>query len=150
MPVSTSFETLFAAARAVYDNAYAPYSRFPVGAALLGADGQVYIGSNVENASYPAGVCAESGAISAMVAAGCTRIQALAVVSGQSGDGILGTPCGICRQRILEFAGPETPIHICGPEGLRRTLRLDELLPHAFDAESLTAGRAPQLGPANA
>ena len=147
---TTTFDILFAAAKAVYHNAYAPYSRFPVGAALLGDDGNVYIGSNVENASYPAGVCAEGGAISAMVAAGCRRITALAVVSGQPGDGSLGTPCGICRQRIREFADPHTPVHVCGPEGLRRTLRLDELLPHAFDADSLAAGRAPAIGHANA
>ena len=149
-PSTTTFEKLFAAAKSVYATAYAPYSNFPVGAALLGDDGSIYVGNNVENASYPAGVCAESGAISAMVAAGCQRITALAVVSGQPGDGSLGTPCGICRQRIREFAAPDTPVHVCGPEGLRRTLRLDELLPHAFDADSLAAGRAPELGRANA
>ena len=146
---STTFERLFAAAKSVYSKAYAPYSSFPVGAAVLGDDGGVYVGCNVENASYPAGVCAEGGAISAMVAAGCQRIEALVVVSGQPGDDSFGTPCGICRQRIREFAAPDTPVHVCGPEGLRRTLRLDELLPHAFDADSLAAGRAPELGPAN-
>ena len=148
--MTAAVERLFAAAKAVFATAYAPYSNFPVGAAVLGEDGNVYVGCNVENASYPAGICAEGGAISAMVAAGCLRIAAVAVVSGRPGDGSLGTPCGICRQRIREFAAADTPIHICGPEGLRRTLRLDELLPHAFDADSLNAGRAPELGRANA
>ena len=132
-------DRLFAAAKAVHAKAYAPYSRFPVGAAILGDDGAIYVGCNVENASTPAGVCAEGGAISAMVAAGCMRIRALAVVSGHDGDGALGTPCGICRQRILEFASAETPIHICGPEGLRKTLRLEQLLPHAFGPHTLAA-----------
>lgn len=150
MPPTTILEKLFAAAKLAYGAAYAPYSKFPVGAALLGDDGNVYIGCNVENASYPAGVCAEGGAISAMVAGGCRRITALVVLSGQPGDGSLGTPCGICRQRIREFADPDTPVHVCGPEGLRRTLRLDELLPHAFDADALTSGRAPEYGQASA
>jgi cytidine deaminase len=115
-------------------NAYAPYSRFTVGAAIRAEDGGVYVGGNVENASYPEGQCAEASAIGAMVAAGARRIAAMVVLA--EGDALC-TPCGGCRQRIREFAAPETPIHLCGPEGLRRTVTLGELLPLAFGPEVL-------------
>ena len=116
-------------------NAYAPYSRFPVGAALRAEDGRVYAGANVENASYPEGLCAEAAAIAAMVAAGARRIAELVVVA--EGEA-LGTPCGACRQRIREFAGPGAKVHVAGPEGLRRSFTVAELLPHAFGPGNLT------------
>jgi cytidine deaminase len=127
-------DDLFAAARAAQAAAYAPYSRFRVGAAVLGASGRIYPGCNVENAAYPQGACAETGAISAMALAGERSIAAILVV----GDGdALVTPCGGCRQRIREFAAPDTPIHIAGPEGVRRSFTLDELLPASFGPDHL-------------
>ena len=94
-------EALFDAAKAAQAKAYAPYSRFKVGAAILADDGRIYAGCNVENAAYPEGSCAEAGAIAAMVAGGERRIAEILVV----GDGEnLVTPCGGCRQRIREFA----------------------------------------------
>jgi cytidine deaminase len=125
---------LFAAAKAAQANAYAPYSRFKVGAALRAPDGTIYSGCNVENAAYPQGACAEAGAIAAMALAGKRRIAEILVV----GDGeALCTPCGGCRQRIREFAGPSAAIHIAGQEGVRRTFTLGELLPESFGPEHL-------------
>lgn len=134
---SDPVDRLFRAAEAARAQAYAPYSRFPVGAAVLAADGTVHAGCNVENAAYPAGQCAEASAISAMVAAGQRRIAAVLVIGGREGDGALCSPCGSCRQRIREFAGPGTPIHMCGPEGVRRTETLEALLPLSFGPENL-------------
>ena len=129
-----SLDTLFEAAKAIQAKAYAPYSRFKVGAAIATPEGQVFTGCNVENAAYPVGSCAEAGAVSAMIAAGGNRIARI-VVMGE-GD-VLCTPCGGCRQRIREFAGPGTPIHVAGPEGLRRTFALEELLPSSFGPDNL-------------
>jgi cytidine deaminase len=129
-------DALFAVAAAAQRQAYAPYSRFKVGAALLADDGAIYAGCNVENASYPVGACAEAGAISAMVAGGGRAIRAVLVL----GDGeALVTPCGACRQRIREFATPETPILIAGPEGIRARFSLAELLPASFGPANLPA-----------
>ena len=120
---------LFEAARAAFDNAHAPYSNFHVGAALRSRSGRIFAGANVENASYPEGNCAEASAIAAMVAAGERQItEALVVAAGQR----LCTPCGGCRQRLAEFAGPGVPVHLCDPQGLRRTVTLGELLPLSF------------------
>jgi cytidine deaminase len=131
-----SLDALFEAARAIQAKAYAPYSRFKVGAAIATSDGWVFTGCNVENAAYPVGSCAEAGAIAAMVAAGGSRIAEI-VVMGE-GDNLV-TPCGGCRQRIREFAGPDTPIHVAGPEGIRRSFTLDELLPFSFGPDNLSA-----------
>lgn len=125
-------------ARAAMGRAYAPYSRFPVGAVIRGANGKLYAGCNVENAAYPQGCCAEASAISAMVADGEQRIVEVAVIGGGAA---LVTPCGGCRQRIREFADDATPIHVCGPEGLRRTVTLGELLPLSFGPENLKGDR---------
>jgi cytidine deaminase len=127
-------DALFAAAKAAQSQAYAPYSRFRVGAAILADDGKVYPGCNVENAAYPVGACAEAGAISAMIAGGARAIRAILVL----GDGAeLVTPCGACRQRIREFAAPETPIAVAGPEGVRARFSLAELLPASFGPANL-------------
>ena len=132
----TELAALIAAAAAARANAYAPYSRFRVGAALSAEDGRIHAGANVENAAYPEGICAEASAIAAMVLAGGRRIGAIVVI----GDGpALCAPCGGCRQRIREFADPETRIHLCGPAGLRRTVTLGELLPLSFGPENLPA-----------
>ena len=128
-------DELLAAARAVQANAYAPYSRFRVGAALRTASGRVFSGCNVENAAYPQGSCAEAGAISAMVAAGEREI--IAVLTVTDGE-VIGTCCGGCRQRLREFASGNTPVHAAGPEGVRATFTLDDLLPHSFGPENLS------------
>jgi xanthosine phosphorylase len=120
---------LFEAARAAFEHAHAPYSNFRVGAAVRTASGRVFAGANVENASYPEGNCAEASAIAAMVVAGERQITAVLVVAASER---LCTPCGGCRQRLAEFAGPETPIHLCDPQGLRHTVTLGELLPLCF------------------
>ncbi len=125
---------LLAAAEAARARAYAPYSAFPVGAALRAASGRIYAACNVENAAYPVGTCAEAGAIAAMIAGGDTRIAAI-MVTGLGATPI--TPCGACRQRIREFATPDTPIHAGGPEGVLARFTLGELLPHAFGPDHL-------------
>ena len=133
---ASALAALIAAAAAARAHAYAPYSRFAVGAAIREADGTLYAGANVENAAYPQGQCAEASAIGAMIAAGGRRISEMVVLA----DGeALCAPCGGCRQRIREFADAETRIHLCGPEGLRRTVTLGELLPLSFGPENLPA-----------
>ena len=136
---------LLAAAKHARGRAYAPYSKFKVGAAILADDGKVYAGGNVENAAYPNGVCAETSAISAMVLGGGKRIREIAVVAGGPK---LVTPCGGCRQRIAEFSNPDTPVHICGPDGLKTTFTIAELLPASFDKRNLreTASLNPKRG----
>ncbi|MEA1831596.1 cytidine deaminase [Methylobacterium durans] len=136
--MSPAIEDLFRAAAAARARAHAPYSGFPVGAALRDETGTIHAGCNVENAAYPVGTCAEAGAIAAMVAGGGRRIDAILVLGGGAE---LVTPCGACRQRIREFAEGATPIHVAGPDGLRRTFSLDELLPASFGPETLGGGR---------
>ena len=128
-------QELFDAAVAVQANAYVPYSRFPVGAAVRSATGRVYVGCNVENAAYPQGLCAEASAIAAMVSAG---ERELAVVLTVCGGDMLSTCCGGCRQKIREFATAATVIHAAGPEGVRRSYSMDELLPDSFGPENLS------------
>ncbi|MCJ2139222.1 cytidine deaminase [Methylobacterium sp. E-066] len=125
---------LFEAARAVRERAHAPYSRFRVGAAVRDERGAIHAGCNVENAAYPVGTCAEAGAIAAMIAGGGRRIAEILVCGDGAG---LVTPCGACRQRIREFAGPDTPIHAAGPERVAKTFTLAELLPESFGPETL-------------
>lgn len=133
----TGLEAMIAAARQARARAYAPYSGFPVGACLRAASGRLYAAANVENAAYPQGQCAEASAIGMMIAGGDRRIVEVVVMGGGEGDGLLCTPCGGCRQRLREFADPDTPVLVCGPEGLRRSFTLGELLPHAFGPELL-------------
>ena len=127
-------DALFAAAKAARERAYAPYSRFSVGAAIRAASGAIYAGCNVENAAYPQGSCAEAGAIAAMALAGERRIVDIVVV----GDGEdLCTPCGGCRQRIREFADAATRVHVAGLAGVRASFALEDLLPHSFGPRHL-------------
>ena len=126
---------LVAAAIDAMARAYAPYSRFPVGAAIRDETGVIHVGANVENAAYPVGNCAEASAIAAMVMAGGTRIDEIAVAGGDGN--LLCTPCGACRQRIREFATNGTPVLVCGPDGLMRRFTLGELLPESFGPENL-------------
>ena len=123
---------LLEAARDARKKAYAPYSRFLVGAAILDDQGKLHKGCNVENAAYPQGTCAEAGAIAAMILAEGRQIIAIAVV-GESLDPV--TPCGGCRQKIREFAAPTTPILIGDLKVLRLRQTLAELLPHSFGPE---------------
>jgi cytidine deaminase len=134
---SPEIHELFQAALAAQANAHAPYSRYPVGAAVRTASGRIYAGCNVENAAYPQGWCAETSAIAAMVTAGERTIVAVATVC--DGD-MIGTCCGGCRQKLREFAALDTPIYASGPEGVRATFSLGELLPHSFGPEHLTEG----------
>ena len=129
-----SLDALFAAAKSARERAYAPYSRFSVGAAIRAPSGAIYAGCNVENAAYPQGACAEAGAIAAMALAGERRIVDIVVVG--DGEGLC-TPCGGCRQRIREFADATTRIHVAGLAGLRASFALEELLPHSFGPEHL-------------
>jgi homotetrameric cytidine deaminase len=127
-------EELLKAAAAVMANAHVPYSRFPVGAALRTPGGRVHVAANVENAAYPQGQCAEASAIGVMVAAGDTEIAEVAVVAERLD---ICPPCGGCRQRLSEFARPETRVHLGRPGGPRRTVTLGELLPLGFGPEAL-------------
>lgn len=127
-------EQLFDAARRAQQKAYAPYSKFAVGAALVDENGLLHSGCNVENAAYPIGTCAEAGAIAAMILSGGRRIRSILII----GDGLeLVTPCGACRQRIREFGDSGTRIHVAGPDGIPQTFTLDELLPFAFGPDNL-------------
>ncbi len=130
-----TLDDLFVAAKAVQGRAHVPYSQFKVGAAIATPEGEVYSGCNVENAAYPVGTCAEAGAIAAMVAGGRNRIGTILVIG--DGEGLV-TPCGACRQRIREFAAPEAPVVIAGPEGIRAQFTLESLLPHSFGPENLS------------
>jgi homotetrameric cytidine deaminase len=123
-------DLLLRAADSAMRNAHAPYSNFKVGAALRTPGGAVYAGANVENASYPQGQCAETSAIGALVAAGETEIAAVAVVAERMD---VCPPCGGCRQRLSELAGPDTPVHLGRPGGEYRTFALAELIPLSFD-----------------
>jgi homotetrameric cytidine deaminase len=126
-------EALLRAAEAAMRAAYAPYSGFKVGAALRSGAGGIYTGANVENAAYPQGQCAEASALGALVAAGGREVVAAAVVAERVD---FCPPCGGCRQRLAELAGPDTPIHLGRPGGPRRTATLAELLPMAFELEA--------------
>jgi cytidine deaminase len=128
---------LFEAAVAARRRAYSPYSGYAVGAAIRTPSGRVFTGCNVENASYPEGTCAETGAIAAMVAAGERTIVAIVVVT----DGTTpGTPCGGCRQRIREFARPDTRIHSMTSTGESLTSTMSAILPDSFGPERLGRG----------
>jgi cytidine deaminase len=126
-------------AREAMGHAYAPYSDFPVGAAIRSANGLIFTGCNVENAAFPVGTCAEAGAISSMIVAGEKRITDLVVI----GSGGVVTPCGACRQRIYEFSDGKTRIHCAGADGIQRTYPIRDLLPDAFGPEDVLK-RPPQ------
>jgi cytidine deaminase len=114
--------------------AHAPYSKFHVGAAVRAEDGSIHGGCNVENVAFPQGTCAEAGAIAAMVAAGGKRIVECVVIG--PGPELI-TPCGGCRQKLREFATDDLPVHLCGPDGLHRTVTLGQLLPMSFGPHHL-------------
>lgn len=119
------------------ENSYSPYSGFRVGAALLAKDGRVFGGCNIENASYPAGICAERTAIGNAVSEGARELLKIAIVGGR--DGVITDycpPCGICRQVLSEFCGGEFEILLYNGEKIK-IYRLSELLPHSFGRKDL-------------
>ena len=130
-------QRLIDAARAAREHAYAPYSHFAVGAALLDEHGQIHAGCNVENAAYPQGQCAEASAIAHLVLAGGRRITA-AVVVGVADEAV--TPCGGCRQRLREFAADDCPVWAADLHAVRQRFTLGELLPASFGPGHLTLG----------
>ncbi len=110
-------------------NAYAPYSNFSVGAAILSENDKLFGGCNVENAAYPEGTCAEAGAISAMIAGGCKTIKEIYIVSKSEN---IVSPCGGCRQKIREFSSDQTKIFLCNIQWDYKLFSLNELLPFSF------------------
>jgi cytidine deaminase len=126
-------DALMSAACEAAAHAYAPYSRFRLGAAIL-IDGRVVTGVNVENSSYPLSVCAERTAVGAAVSAGARSLRAVAVAALDSEEPV--PPCGGCRQVLTEFGGPDTVVLLEGSGGARARYTLGELLPHAFSLEA--------------
>ena len=127
-------EQLIAAARAAREKAYAPYSKFAVGAALLDEAGRVHAGCNVENAAYPQGLCAEASALAHLVLAGGRQVRAV-VVAGVAAQPV--TPCGGCRQKLREFAADAVPIWSVDDQSVRERFTLGQLLPASFGPQHL-------------
>ena len=127
--------SLLDAARAVRENAHAPYSKFKVGAALQATSGNVYVGCNVENVAYPEGTCAEAGAIAAMVAAGDRAIAEIAVIADSPTP---VSPCGGCRQKIAEFANADVVVTMATIDGAVQHTPVAALLPGSFDADHMS------------
>ncbi len=139
----TTLDDLVAQAWAARANAYAPYSGFDVGAAVLTPDGRVFRGANVENASYPVGTCAERVAINAAVASGARAFAAIAIATDTDE---LVSPCGLCRQTMAEFA-PDLTVVLSAREGRRETLALGELLPRSFGPGEVQRATTPSPDP---
>ena len=127
-------DPLFEAARDAMGLCHAPYSKFPVGAAIRAEDGKIYKGANIENLAFPQGWCAECTAIGAMVMGGARKIIEIAVIAEKMA---LCPPCGGCRQKIAEFADRGTLIHLCDETGVQKTLTMDELLPFSFATDTI-------------
>lgn len=126
--------SLFNLALKIRANAYAPYSKFKVGAAIISSNNNMYSGCNVENISYPNGTCAETGAIAQMVANGDTLIKEIVVVADSKQ---LITPCGACLQRIFEFSDKNTKVHLADLTSIKKTYLISDLLPLAFNEKEL-------------
>lgn len=122
-------QKLFTLAVEAAKNAYCPYSKFAVGAAISADDGKMYAGCNVENISYPVGTCAEAGAIAAMIAGGGHKIQEMLIYADSQQ---LISPCGACRQRICEFAAPDVVVHLANTKGIQKSVTIADLLPYSF------------------
>lgn len=121
---------LFLAAKAAMANAHAPYSKFPVGAAIRTRDGRVFSGCNIEVASYPEGWCAETTALGHYIMGGGGEIAEIAVVAERMAR---ITPCGGCRQRLAEFAGADAKLHLCDDAGVVETVTMGAMLPYGFE-----------------
>ncbi len=115
-------------------NAYVPYSRFKVGAAIRSTEGNLHLGCNVENVAYPEGTCAEAGAIAAMIAGGDSRIAEIAVIADSPSP---VPPCGGCRQKLAEFADGAVPVTLATTDGQTLHTTVADLLPGAFDASHM-------------
>ncbi|MDO5765229.1 MAG: cytidine deaminase [Elusimicrobiales bacterium] len=129
-------EKLLDAAQQARENSYSPYSKFKVGAAVLTADGSIFTGTNIENASYGLTVCAERNAIFAAVGAGKRKVRALALITQKLPGLDFNSPCGACRQVMSEFIAPDAPVYIAVLDGPKRTVyakQLQELMPFPFD-----------------
>ncbi|WP_053219447.1 cytidine deaminase [Virgibacillus senegalensis] len=126
---------LFAKAKEIRDRAYTPYSKFPVGAALLTKSGKVYLGCNIENAAYPVSLCAERVAIFKAISDGVTDFSEMAVVAD---TGRPVSPCGSCRQVMSEFFDKKMQIHIGNLADERKTMTMEELLPFSFESADLS------------
>ncbi|MBH0229546.1 cytidine deaminase [Halobacillus yeomjeoni] len=127
-------EQLIQQAKEIRERAYTPYSKFPVGAALLTEDGTVYTGCNIENAAYPVTCCAERVAIFKAISEGHTQFNQIAVVADTKRP---VPPCGSCRQVMSEFFSADVKIHSTNLQGKTKTLTMDELLPFSFAASDL-------------
>ncbi len=127
--MDSTIQTMIEATRKILDNAYSPYSNFKVACAILAENGNMYLGVNVENASYGLTACAETSAIAQMITQGAKSIQAVVLMNG---EGTLCPPCGGCRQRIIEFSDPSTPIYLCDYTSLLQKVAIGDLLPHSF------------------
>jgi len=125
---------LFQAATAAMAKAYAPYSKFPVGAALRTEDGRIFAGANIEVASYPEGWCAETTALGHYIMGGGGKITEIAVVAERMAR---ITPCGGCRQRLAEFASADTKLYLCDDAGIVETVTMGQMLPYGFEGEIL-------------
>ena len=121
---------LYNLALEVMAHAYAPYSNFKGGVAIKSSNSKFYVGCNVENAAYPQSLCAESGAISSMVAAGCNLISEVLVIA--ESDKLI-VPCGGCRQKLLEFSNEDTKVHLASISRVEKTLLMKDLLPFSFN-----------------
>ena len=132
--MDSSTRELFDAALAARERAYCPYSHYPVGAAVRATSGEIFSGCNVENAAFPLGNCAEVAALAAMVLAGGRSVVEVVTVTGGTTP---GTPCGGCRQRIREFASPETLVHAFTADGVDVTMTMQQLLPMSFGPDDL-------------
>ncbi len=131
-------QALLAAARAAQLKAYAPYSKYSVGASVLDDQGRIHAGCNVENAAYPEGVCAEAAALSAMVLAGSTHARAVLVVgNGGKTHSAWTTPCGGCRQKLRELGAPDMPVQCANDTDLGPRYTLAQLLPESFGPDHL-------------
>ena len=125
---------LFSNAKSVFSNAYAPYSKFSVAVSLLGLNSTIYTGVNVENGAFPQGMCAEAAAIGKMVTDGCTQIAEILVMADTKKP---TTPCGGCRQKLMEFSKTSTPVHLCNLQGFLEETTMGLLLPGAFDLTNI-------------
>lgn len=121
-------------ALAVRENAYAPYSNFKVGAALTSENGETFVGCNVENVAYPEGTCAEAGAIASMIANGEARLTEVYVVADAP---FPVSPCGGCRQKLIEFGSGDVVVTMATVDGIEQKMTLSELMPGAFTEEHL-------------
>jgi len=129
-----TLDNMLQKAKQTRDNAYAPYSKFKVGACARAEDGTLFCGANVENASYGLTTCAEVAAISSLISSGHKRVTALLVIGPNE---LIISPCGRCRQFIREFVNSDTPIYLCDNETIRQITNIEKLLPYSFGPDYL-------------